>query len=361
MNMPVAGLHRHDFFDILNRHGASGLEHDVAQAVSVVFKNYTSDVSIDRLGNVIAHVPASDTRIGIGQHPRVLLTAHMDEIALMVNEITVDGFIRVTQTGGFDARTLVGQEVVVHGRESVTGIVGSTPPHLSTCKDKNRAVTLEDLYIDVAMKRDRVAKSIQIGDRVTVRRQPAALQNDRITGKAADNRASVAILMECLAHLQDLKNSVELDVVATVQEEFGMVGARTVAYRLQPDIAIAVDVTFGALPGQAPQESLPLGQGPTIGRGSRIHPRVFQRIRDTATEVGIPYQVEVLPNSTGTEVDVLQVVGAGIAVGLVGVPLRYMHTAVETVDYRDIAACGKLLAYTIATIDQAFVEELSCY
>ncbi len=361
MSIPGAGVHRRDFLDILSRHGASGLEGDVAQAIASLFSKYSPDVHIDRLGNVIAHVCASDTATPVELRPRVLLTAHMDEIALMVTEITDGGFLRVTETGGFDARTLVGQEVVVHGKEPIVGIVGSTPPHLSSAKDRSHAATLADLYIDVAMKQTRVEEFVQIGDRVTVRRSPLSLQNDRISAKAADNRSSIAILLECLASLQELKHPVELHVAATVQEEFGMVGARTVAHHLQPDIAIAADVTFGALPGQAPHESFRLGYGATISYGPRIHRRVFERLRDTAVQLDIPYQIEVLNNATGTEVDVLQVVGNGIAVGLVGIPLRYMHTAVETVDYADIALCGRLLANTVASFDHAFVEELSCY
>lgn len=357
----ATGQHLDDFLEILSQHGGSGFEQSVGNTIRTSFSRYTDDIQTDQLGNLIAHISGGGDPAKKGVRPRILLSAHMDEIALMVTEITEDGFLRVAETGGFDARTLVGQEVVVHATQRVLGIIGSKPPHLTTPEERKHAVSLEDLYIDVAMRASNVRDQIQIGDRVTIAREPLTLQQGRIAGKALDNRASIAILLECMAHLQGVVHHAEVDFVATVQEEFGMVGAQTAGYRLKPDIAIAVDVTFGALPGQAPHESFALGAGPVITMGPTIHRKVFQGLRETAVQQRIPFQVEVSQGSTGTEADVLQLVAQGLAVGIVGVPIRYMHTSVETVTYDDIVACGQLLAHYIASLDETVVEGLTCY
>ncbi|MCL6515558.1 MAG: M20/M25/M40 family metallo-hydrolase [Alicyclobacillus sp.] len=338
-------------------HGGPGFEEEVAHRVKAAFARYTDDIRVDRMGNVIAHIRGE----GASPRPRILLSAHMDEIALVVTEISEGGFLRVWQAGGFDPRTLVGQEVVVHGRERLTGIIGSKPPHLTTPEERRQAAPLEDLFIDLAMPEACVRERVTVGDRVTLRRETMDLLNGRIAGKALDDRASIAVILECLETLRGLRHRSDVLAVASVQEEVGVRGAATAGHALNPDIAIAIDVTFADMPGQAPDESFKMGKGPAIAFGPNIHPKVFRGLRDAADRHRVPYQVELTQGPTGTDARAFQIAREGIACGLVGVAIRYMHCSVETAAYDDIAECGRLLAHYIAGVTEKEVAGLSCY
>ncbi len=348
--------HRNTLLDILATHGGSGFEQNVASVIHEAFTEYTQDIRTDKMGNLIALVQGT----GEGRHPRIMLSAHMDEIALIVTKIE-DGFLRIAQTGGFDARTLVGQEVVVHSTKTLHGIIGSKPPHLTSPEERSQAAPLEDLYIDLAMLQEHVEELVKVGDRVTLYRETMSLLNDRISSKALDNRTSVAVMLECLRHLKQMKHTADVYAVSSVQEEVGTRGAITAGYGVNPDIAIAIDVTFADMPGQAPDESFKIGKGPAVTFGPNIHPKVFSGFKRVAKENQIPYQLELSQSPTSTDARAFQVAREGIATGLVGIPIRYMHTSVETGSYKDIVECGRLLAHYIADLDVAQVEGLTCY
>ncbi|GEO26191.1 hypothetical protein AAC03nite_19760 [Alicyclobacillus acidoterrestris] len=344
--------------ELVTLHGGPGFEHQVRDRIRTAFSEYTTDLRVDTLGNLIGVVAGE----GEGPRPRILLSAHMDEIALVVSRIEAGGFLRVVQTGGFDPRTLVGQEVYVHTKEGrYLGIVGSKPPHLTAPEERTKAAPLEELFIDIARPESSVRKLVQIGDRVTLARDVYSLQNDRLAGKSLDNRTSVAIILETLEVLKKLRHTADVYVVASVQEEVGVRGAATVGYGVNPDIAIAIDVTFGDFPGQAADEGFELDGGPAISYGPNLHMKVFRHLTAIADREGIPYQVELSQGPVGADARAFQIARAGIATALVGIPLRYMHTSVETGAYRDIVACGRLLAQYIADVDAATVEDLSCY
>jgi tetrahedral aminopeptidase len=349
--------HKDTLLNLLDSHGGPGFEHDVAEKVRHAFRMYTDDVQTDKMGNVIGLVKG----YGDGHRPRILLSAHMDEIALIVTAVDEGGFLRVWQAGGFDPRTLVGQEVVVHGKQRLRGIVGSKPPHLTTPEERNQAAPLEDLYIDVAMSEERVKSLVHVGDRITLHRETMELLNNRISGKALDNRTSVAVILECLRFLTTLKHEADVYAVASVQEEVGVRGAATVGYSVNPDIAIAIDVGFADMPGQAPDVSFKMGKGPGVTFGPNIHPKVFSGLRDTATTYNIPFQVELTQGPTGTDGRAFQIIREGIATGVVGIAIRYMHCSVETGAYEDVVSCGRLLAQYIADVNVETVEGLSCY
>ena len=349
--------HKQTLLDILDSHGGPGFEQAVAEKIRRAFSEYTENITTDTLGNVIAVVEGEAT----GERPRILLSAHMDEIALVVTKIDKGGFLRVWQAGGFDPRTLVGQEVVVHGKETLRGIVGSKPPHLTTPAERNQTAPLEDLFSDLAMSEERVKSLVTVGDRVTLHRETMELLNQRLSGKALDDRTSLAVILECLRFLQQMKHQADVYAVATVQEEVGVRGAATAGYGVNPDIAIAIDVTFADMPGQAPDESFKIGKGPAVAFGPNIHAKVFRGLRDAATNNHIPYQLELSQGPTGTDARAFQITREGIASGLVGIAIRYMHTSVEMGSYDDIVECGRLLAYYIAGVDAATVEGLSCY
>ncbi|WP_236588086.1 M20/M25/M40 family metallo-hydrolase [Tumebacillus amylolyticus] len=343
---------------MLADHGVSGHEDGIARQFSEALTHFTSDIRIDKIGNLIARVDGD----GPGPRPSVLLAAHMDEIGLMVTKIERGGFLRVTNVGGVDPRSQVAQEVLVHGRHGdYVGIVGSKPPHLTSQEERGKAAPLPDLFIDLGMPEEMVRENVRIGDTVTIRREPIELQYDRIAAKSLDNRASVAAVLECLAELKRLKVGVDVYAVGTVQEERGRIGAGPAAFGVNPDIAIAIDVTFGEYAGAPVDGAFPLDGGPTILFGPNSHQKITRSLTETADSLNMPYAYEYIQSDSGTDAHLLQIQREGIATGLVSIPLKNMHTSVETVCYRDIERAGKLLAHFIAGIDRAYVEGLSCY
>ncbi|WP_232463363.1 M42 family metallopeptidase [Tumebacillus avium] len=343
---------------LLAEWGISGYEDRIAARLREALTPFTDDIRIDKMGNLIAKIA------GKGTAPRksVMLAAHMDEIGLMVTKIEPKGFLRVTKIGGVDPRTQVAQEVVVHTKDGdYVGIVGSKPPHLTSKEDRDKAWSLDELFIDIAMPEDMVREKVRVGDPVTIRREPIELQYDRIAGKSLDNRASIASVLECVAELQHLEHNVDVYVVGTVQEERGLFGAGQATYGLQPDIGIAIDVTFGDMPGAPADATFPLGSGPAIGVGPNLHHKITRSLTETAERLEMGHSFEYMEGNTGTDAWMIQVQRAGVPTGLLSIPLRYMHTSVETVRYSDIQGVGKLLAHYIAGIDDEYVEGLSCY
>jgi putative aminopeptidase FrvX len=344
--------------ELLRTAGISGLESGVAAKIAEALRHYTDEVRIDRVGNLIAKVPGQ----GPEPRPTVMLAAHMDEIGLMVSKIEKGGFLRVTAIGGVDPRTQVAQEVLVHGRNGVyVGVVGTMPPHLTSPAERGKAAPLEELFVDLGMPEEMVRENVRLGDMVTIRREPLELPFDRIAGKSLDNRASVAAVLECLDLLRRIGHQADVWVVATVQEERGGIGAETASYGLEPDVAIAIDVTFGDMPGAPADASFKLDGGPAICVGPNIHQKLTLGLEEMAKRLDMPHDREIIAGNTGTDAWRIQVQRGGIPTALVSIPLRYMHTSVETVCYRDIERTGKLLAHFIATIDRAYVEGLSCY
>lgn len=337
--------------------GGSGDEGEPRKILIDSVRHLVDEVSVDYLGNVVMRKNGE----GMGRHPRIMLAAHLDEITLIVKKIDDGGFLRLAQVGVFDPRTLLGQEVTVFGREPLYGIIGSKPPHLSTPEERKKSVPLDELFVDLGMNESNVKEKVRVGDRLTIRRKTIALAGDRMSGKAMDNRASVTALAICLMQLDKLRFKPDVYAVATTQEEIGAFGAETAAFRLQPDLAIAVDVCHGEMPGVEADLAKKLGEGPVITFGPRIHPKIYRRLLDTVKEHRLPFQIEVSQGPTWTDADNLQVVQMGIPSALISIPLRYMHTSVETLEFSDVQNVGLLLAYFIAGLNSDFVEELTWY
>lgn len=340
--------------------GVSGREDRAAQIMIDLFTQgegaqWISELSQDRLGNIILR------KQGRGpQPPRLMLAAHIDEIGLIVSEID-QGFLRFSSIGGIDQRVLLGQEVMVHGKEDLPGIIGAKPPHLQEPEEKNKAVKLKDLTIDLGLPEEKVRSLVRIGDSVTIRRDCCALKNSLYSGKAMDDRAGVVALVDCLRRLKERNHQAEVVGVVTVQEELGVRGAVVSSYGLNPDLGIAIDVTHGDMPGLADYEAFKLGQGPVIVTGPQVHPQIFKILKTAAKAANINFQVEAEVTPRGTDAYALQVAQAGVASGLVSIPLRYMHTAVETLSLDDLKETSRLLAEFIMLIDREFVEGLKCY
>ncbi len=300
-----------------------------------------AELTADGLGSSIA-------RIGEGE-PLLAVVGHIDEIGLVVTHIDEKGFLYFTPIGGWDPQILVGQRVEVRGASGlVTGVVGRKPIHLLDAEQRKKVVDLKGLHIDVgATDRDEAAELVRVGDPVVIAAAPTRLAGNRLVSRSMDNRLGAYVALESLRRCHERGGPAgSFAAVAAVQEEIGLFGARTAAFSLRPDLAVAVDVTHATdAPGVDEKElgSHPLGSGPAIGRGSTLSPKVFELLVETAEEAGIEHTVIASGRGTSTDADVIQISRAGIPTGLVSIPLRYMHSPVELVDLGDVEAAVELL------------------
>lgn len=334
--------------------GVSGHEASIASIVMERLKSLTDEVSSDTFGNVYA------LKKGSGKRSKIMLAAHMDEIGLIVKKIDPRGFLRFTTIGGVDQRTLLSQEVVVHGRRAIPGVIGSLPPHVLQNSEMDQALKIDEMAVDVGLSAAKIEEEIQVGDIITLRREPYSLLNNILAGKSFDDRAGVVVMMVCLEELSRLMHTHDVIAVATTQEEVGIRGAITSAYTLDPDLALVIDVTHAGTPDTKAQIAVELGKGPAIALGPNIHPVIYRHLTETAQEQRLPIQIEPIPGATGTDAWAIQVSQEGIPTGLISIPLRYMHTSVETLDIEDVMNAGKLLAYFIASLTDD-LEGFLCY
>jgi endoglucanase len=333
--------------------GVSGYEERVRALVMDGFALLSDEVRTDAMGSVIALKQGS----GTAPRRRIMLAGHMDEIGLIVTMLE-QGFLRFTQVGGFDVRTLMGQEVVVHGREDLPGVIGSRPPHVLSKDERKKPVPMDKLFIDVGLTQSELEEQVRVGDLVTIRRPFIELQNGRVCGKAFDDRAAVTAIAVCLDALSAVDHQWDVYGVATVQEEVGLRGALTSTYGIAPDVGIAIDVGFGKQPGVSPQHAIELDKGPALAIGPNIHPALFAELKRVADEFEIPVQVEVAPRGTGTDANAMQITREGIPTALLSIPLRNMHTPIETLSVKDVVRTGRLMAQFIAGLDEGFMGKL---
>ncbi len=301
-----------------------------------------ASLSADGLGSSIA-------RVGDAA-PLLAVVGHIDEIGLVVTHIDEKGFLWFAPIGGWDPQILVGQRVAVRGRDGlVPGVVGRKPIHLLEPDQRKKVVELKGLHIDVgAADREAAAELIRIGDAVTIAAEPVRLAGDRFASRAMDNRLGAYVALEALRRCHERDSlSGSFAAVAAVQEEIGLFGARTAAFEVRPDLAVAIDVTHATdAPGIDEKEvgSHPLGSGPAIGRGSTLSPKVFELLVETAEEAGIDHTISASGRGTSTDADSIQISRSGVPTGLVSIPLRYMHSPVELADLADVEATVELIA-----------------
>jgi putative aminopeptidase FrvX len=337
--------------------GLSGYERSVRTLIQEEFGRYANEVRTDKMGNLIAFKRGQ----GEEPRPRAMLAAHMDEIGLMVTGLE-EGFLRFAKVGGIDERQLLAQPVTVHGsgdgEHELPGVVSSVPPHLLPDQQRGVIVPTEKLFIDIGLPSQEVEKRVRVGDLVSFRYAALELKGGLLSGKAMDNRSSVAAVAVCLESLAGMHHQWDVYAVATVQEEVGLFGALTSAFGVDPNIAIAIDVTFAEQPGAPEDETFPLGKGPTVGIGPNFHPRLHETLVNTAKDHEIPHHVEALPGSSGTDAWAIQVSREGVPTALLSIPARYMHSPVELVAIKDVERTGRLMAHFIAGLDADFLAQL---
>ena len=332
---------------LVETHGSAGYE----EAVQAVFRERVNgvcdSVTTDVLGSVIAVHNAKGS-------PKVMLDAHSDEIGFVVRYIDDGGHIFLAASGGWDEEVLVSQRVLVHtDKGPVPGVLGKKAIHLMDPEERKKKSELQNLWVDIGAKDGEEAKKhVSIGDSVTMNAFFEEVLEGRAVAKSFDNRAGIYCVSETLRALKKVKAATY--GVSAVQEEIGLRGAVAATYSVQPDIAIAIDVTHSFdIPGVDKRKGadIKLGLGPVIVRGPNINRKVFARLIEVAKKAKIPYQIAASGTGTGTDANVIQLSRGGVATGLIGLPLRYMHNPCEMLALSDLDNAVKLLT--------AFVESVS--
>ena len=331
---------------LLNAPSPAGYE----QPASKIFRNYLKDI-VDELkpdvhGNTIAVL---NPQAGF----KFMLAGHIDEIGLITTYIDEKGYIYTSQIGGMDPALLVGQRVkIMTAKGEVLGVIGRKAIHNMTPEERNKAVKMENIWIDIGAKdKKEAAKIVEIGDPMVVDVECRTLRGDKIISRATDNKVGAYLVAEVLRELARKKLKICVVGVATVQEEIGLRGATTSSYSVNPDAGIAFDVNFASdHPETDPKKlgEIKIGGGPNLHRGANINPILHEYLVKTAKAAKIAYQVSANPRGTGTDANAMQLSRGGVATALVSIPNRYMHTPVEMVSTRDLDNIVKLVSTFLA-------------
>lgn len=316
--------------------GVSGDEFSASAKAAEFLSRYAQDVAVDDFGNVTGFV-----KCGSPNAKTLLLDAHIDRVGLIVTYIDDKGFLSVGSCGSPDIKTYLAQSITVHGKRMVNGVVSTLPPHVSK---NNKAPEISDISVDMGMTKEQAEEVISLGDRVTVNSRFRELCGDIVSAPAVDDRSGVCAILEALDMMHGKPSKYNLAICFSAQEETGERGAKQTAFRIQPDEALIVDVSFGRTPDSDPKETAKLGSGVMIGFSACLDKGMSNALRELAKSENIPFTEEVMPTSTGTNADAVGVVGKGAKCCTLSFPIRYMHTPVETVDLNDITATARLIA-----------------
>ncbi len=322
----------------------SGFEQPAQRVIRAALADCVDDLRTDVMGNVIAHIKGPEGA------PRLMLAGHCDEIGFMVKYVDERGYLFFAPIGGVDAHLVPGQRVTVHSAAGpVPGVVGKRPIHQIETKDREKVLPIKEQFIDIGCEDQEQARQlVAVGDPVTFSVGVERLQGTRLTSRALDDKMGAFIVTQVLRQVRRQGGwNVDLYGVSTVQEEIGLRGGTTSAYGIQPEIGIAVEVGFASdFPGADPKDAgeIRLGKGPVIARGPNINPALFALLTDVAAKEEIPYQVMGIPRASGTDANVMQLAHGGVATALLSIPLRYMHTPVEVLDWADLENAVRLLA-----------------
>ena len=340
---------------LVNTPSPSGFEQPAQKVFREYGAPYAESVTTDVLGNAIAVANDSGS-------PRVMIAGHCDQIGFIVTHIDDEGFLYFQRIGGLDPAVCVSQRVQVLTRDgAVYGVVGRKAIHMQDQEERNKAPKLDGLWVDIGAKdKEEAASLVRLGDPGVFLQPFEMLRNDLATCMAFDNKMAVWLIGEAMRILHGQKHSAAVIGVSTVQEEIGSIGARTSAFHTEPDMAIVVDVGHATdHPGldKKKEGDYSLGKGPILSRGANVNPVAFDMLVETAEREGIPYQTEGIGGRSATDADSIQYSRAGVAVGLIHVPLRYMHSPCEVISLTDLENTAKLIAAFIAALkpDTCFI------
>lgn len=322
----------------------SGFEEPAVRIASRLLEPLVDEMWVDRMGNLIGvH------RCGHPNAKKLLLDAHLDEIGLLVTGVD-KGFLRFRAIGGVDSRMLPGREVWVLTQPPTPGVVACQPSHLCDSEAENKSIPLSDLYIDVGLSQKQVEARIPVGTPVVYRGSCFSLGKEQMCGKAMDDRSCFTVLLRAMELLEEKELDVDVYVMGSTREEVSGAGATVGTWAVQPDCCVAVDVTHGRTPDGPAEKTFVLGNGPAIGVGPNMTRWMTRRILDKAQARDIPYQQEIMSGHTGTNGWEMQISREGVATSVLSLPLKYMHTPIETLSLRDLEQTALLLA--------AFTEDL---
>ncbi|HUU55586.1 MAG TPA: M42 family metallopeptidase [Armatimonadota bacterium] len=328
--------------ELVNAPSPSGFEQRAQSVVRDYVGTFAEEVTTDVMGNVIAVVNP-------GAKPRVMLAGHCDEIGFMVRYITDQGFIHFSPIGGVDAHLVPGQKVHVHtAKGPILGVVGKKAIHLMEPEERKKVLQFHQQWIDIGVpNRKEAEKRVSVGDPVTFAARFERLNGHIAVARGFDDKMGSFVVIEALRLAAQKKLTAAVFAVSTVQEEIGSRGAATSAFAIDPDVAIAVDVTHATDYPEADKKRFgetKLGGGPVLHRGANMNPVITERLTSAAKKARVGVQMIGVPGRSGTDAWAMQLVRGGVASSLVSVPLRYMHTPIEVLDMRDLEAAAKVLA-----------------
>ena len=335
---------------IIEAPGVSGYESEIAKIMHDEFEKTCDSVEIDNFGNVIAIK-------GKGKK-KIMLAAHMDEVGLMVKHITKEGYLNFIKVGSIDDRILPAQRVIIKAKKGdCPGIIGTKPPHLQKEEDKKKPLRYEDMFIDIGCSsKEEAEKKIELGDIAVFEANSGVLNGKLCYGKAIDDRIGCFVLLKIM---EKLKVDAQVYAVATVQEEVGLKGARTSAFKISPDFALAIDTTIaGDTPQISEREScLKLGAGVGItiieasGRGLIVNEKIKGLLLDTAKSNNIKYQIDIIEGGM-TDGAIIYMNKEGVPTGVLSIPTRYIHSPTGVFNIDDVSAAVELAIKAVS----AFVK-----
>lgn len=325
-------------FDLCDIPAPSGFEERAFARISELLSPYVDEVKTDAMGNLIAV-----KRCGRENAKKLMLDAHMDEIGMIVTEIDSSGFLRFGNLGGIDKRMLPAREVRLLCDPPLRGIIDTMPPHALKSEDMDKSIEEKKLFIDVGLSEARARELIPLGTAAVFAGSAECFGEHQICSKALDDRACVAIIIKIMEALCKKELGLDIYCLISTQEELGMRGAITGAYAVNPDFAVALDVTHAQTPDSKKGETMEMGKGAAVGVGPNMSRRLSSMLLDIAKEHGIKAQTEVMSGCTGTNGWVIQVSREGVLTSVVSLPVKYMHSPVETLDIRDAEAIIRLV------------------
>lgn len=331
-----------DFLKLITaEHGPSGYEQKVVEIIKEYIGKYVDSIEIDSSGNLIAF------KKGNGRG-KVLLEAHIDEVALVVSKVINEDYVRIHTIGGVDFKILPGQRLKIFGRNGKVyrGVVGMLAPHLQKGSDRNKVIEYDELFVDVSMNSEKP----DVGDIAVFDVAPIELGDGLISGKALDNRSGCAVIFETFKFLSKLKHDYDVYALFSVKEETGGVGAMVGSYKIEPDLAIILDVTHADIKDSTSPD-IKLGKGPALAVGPIVDKEIFNGLKKVSEENKINYQIEPIPGRSHTDTDNIQLLKKGIKTALISIPLRYMHTPVEVVSTDDLKETVRLLVSYIISLN----------
>ncbi len=339
------------FQEILETPSPSGYEQPVQAIVREYAGQFADEVTTDLHGNVIACCNP-------GAELRVMFAGHADQIGLLITHIDESGFIYTNTIGGWDPQQLIGQRMTIYATSGpIPAVISRKPIHLLDQDERKQVVKHKEMWLDIGAKsKEEAAEVVRIGDPVTLELGYQEMRNGFANSPGMDDKTGLWVCMEALRRAKSKGLNVSLYAVATVQEEIGLRGATTSAYGVNPHVGIAVDVTHATdcpTIDKNQESDIKLGGGPVIYRGPNMNPVVVEHLHQAADDADVRCQWGAIGRGTGTDANAMQLSRAGVAAGLVSVPNRYMHSAVEMISLEDIDATANLLATFASGIQAA--------